>query len=254
LANGGWAGVGKAHDRFLMLAPAFLGLFAMSECMGIRSLLMGVCGAGFALFFTSCASISVRDVNDREASGLRARPQQFVVEPFAVDRGRLKENPARKRPGQLATEAQQLLQTFLVAELGKLGVPATAGGRIGRGEDVWVVAGTITRIEEGNRLLRMAIGLGSGGTKMETAVNVRTAAGRSPFLRFSTTGGSNAAPGAITTPIPFSGLPTALMNSKDGVTADAARTARMIAATMADYMSKRGWLQGSYAKPKMAGR
>jgi hypothetical protein len=74
-----------------------------------------------------------------------------------------------------------------------------------------------------------------------------------PFLNFATTGGSNATPGAATNPIPFSSAPTALLQSTQGVTDDAARTARMITATIADYMVQRGWLAaGAVQKPKMA--
>ena len=94
--------------------------------------------------------------------------------------------------------------------------------------------------QAGNRLLRMAIGLGSGGTKFETKVDVRGAKGS--LLHFSTTGGSNAMPGGATNPIPFSSVPTALLNAKDGVTADAARTARMIAGTLGNYLADHGWI------------
>jgi hypothetical protein len=172
-------------------------------------------GITVPLFCGGCASVTVEDGQahptpqhvDRRSGGM-ARPAQFVVTPFSVRPGGAKENPARKHPGQLANESQQLLTGFLVEELKKLGLPASAGVPIasGRGSgSVWIVSGEITRVAEGNRLLRMGIGLGAGGTKMETQVSVQS--GGANILNFRTTGGSNAMPGAATTPIPFSSLP-----------------------------------------------
>jgi hypothetical protein len=114
-----------------------------------------------------------------------------------------------------------------------------------------VIDGRFTRINEGSRILRMGIGLGIGGTKMETQVQVRQGGAAQPLLRFATTGGSNANPGAATNPIPFSSAPTALLASKEGVTDDSARTARMISAQIGEYMVKRGWIDPSRVKVKV---
>jgi hypothetical protein len=95
----------------------------------------------------------------------------------------------------------------------------------------------------------MAVGLGSGGTKFETEVDVRSAGGRTSILHFHTTGGSNAMPGGITSPVPFSGVPTALLNSKDGITDDSARTARMITGTIGNFMAERGWIAADKVPP-----
>jgi hypothetical protein len=203
-----------------------------------------------AALFGGCASVTVKNVERNGEKERVQRPAVLVVQEFAVDSSRVKENPMRKHPGKLAEESQILLEGFLVEELKKTGLPVVSRGGRASGKNAWVVSGTITRVAEGNRLLRMGIGLGTGGTKMETKVAVT--AGKTQVMNFATTGGSGATPGAATMPIPFSGLPTALMNSKDGVTADAARTARMIAATIAQYLSQQGWLQGEWEKPKMA--
>ena len=203
-----------------------------------------------ATFLTSCASVSVRNV---ASDANTARPTHFHVVPFTVDPAGVKENPARKNPGQLGREAQLLLANYVAHELNQLGTPAAVfqGGKHLPGS--WIVSGRITRLAEGNRLLRMAVGLGAGGTKMETQVDVRNASTRKQVLHFSTTGGSNATPGGVTNPIPFSGVPTALLNSKEGVTDDSARTARMIARTIAQAMVQRGWLApGKVPPPKVA--
>ena len=192
-------------------------------------------------FLGGCASVSVKNVSDSGGKDAR-RPVQIQVAPFDVARANVKENPARKAPGQLGNEAQRLLQGFLVAELNRMGVPAVAVTSAGTPPpNTWLVTGRITRLAEGNRLLRMSIGLGSGGTKVETETDVR-GAGRRSILRFHTTGGSNATPGGLTNPIPFSGVPTALLKAKDGITDDSARTARMIAGTIGNYLAQRGWV------------
>jgi hypothetical protein len=87
---------------------------------------------------------------------------------------------------------------------------------------------------------------------METDVTVRNLPpSNPPFLHFATTGGSNAEPGAATSPIPFSAAPVALLQTKGGVTDDAKRTSRMITATIGEYMVDRGWLApGKIQKPK----
>ncbi|HEX8296979.1 MAG TPA: DUF4410 domain-containing protein [Chthoniobacteraceae bacterium] len=198
--------------------------------------------------------MSVRDVA-AGSSRPSARPSRIYVEPFSTEGAVIKENFARKNRGKLPEEAQQLLAHYIAAEINRLGVPATVVGRAGgTPANAWALSGRFTRIEEGSRVLRMGLGLGLGGTKMETAVQVRTVAGNRPFLNFVTTGGSNATPGAATNPIPFSAAPTALLNSKEGVSDDAARTARMISATLAEYLQERGWIQPGKARTLKKGR
>ncbi len=217
-------------------------------------------GAG-ALLFCSCASVSVENVSSERRTEPSQRPQRILVEPFGIDGAEIKENAVGqkvfgKKRGRLGPAAQKLVAGYVAQELSKMGVPATVvppRTRAGSGE--WVVGGQFTRIEEGSRILRMGLGLGFGGTKMETLVQVRNDGAPAPFLRFNTTGGSNATPGAATNPIPFSAAPTALINSKEGVTDDAARTARMITAEIGEYMLKRGWIQaGQVPRKKVKGK
>ena len=200
----------------------------------------------------SCASVSVQGVRDTDAAKPKAKPEHVYVEFFRIDRTAAKEHPMRKNPGHLKTDAQTLLAKALVEDLTKHVAPASliTPGSAPRGRG-WVVSGELTRISEGSRFLRMALGLGMGGTKMETRVTVRNLPGRNPpFLDFGTTGGSGASPGAATNPIPFSALPTALAASGEGVSDDAARTARMITAEIATYASRRGWIPAD-AVPKV---
>jgi hypothetical protein len=215
------------------------------RCLFPLSVRLGIAAAAFA--FSSCASVSVRNVVRDEAIKSE-KPSHIYIVPFEVDAAGVKENAARKAPGELANEARRLVAQYLEKELSKLGTPASiASGKIAPKANTWVVSGRITRVAEGSRILRMSIGLGSGGTKMETDVIVRSGARKDPLLRFATSGGSNATPGGLTNPVPFSGVPTAILNSKEGVTDDSARTARMIAGTIGRYMADRGWIAAENA-------
>jgi Domain of unknown function (DUF4410) len=211
--------------------------------------------SGLAMLFASCASVSVKGVQNTDAAKPGAKPARIYVEPFAVARTSVKEHPMRKNPGALKTEARDLVAKYLVKELSRHVAPASLvapGSRPGRGG--WLVTGEFTRLNEGSRFMRMAVGLGMGGTKMETRVAVRNLPAKNrPFLTFSTTGGSGAGPGAATNPIPFSSAPTALLASKSGITDDAERTARMITAEIAQYAAERGWIPAaSVPKTKRA--
>ena len=208
--------------------------------------------SGFAFLLSSCASVSVKGDRADESAKPKSKPAHIYVEPFGTAHAVVKEHPMRKKPGQLKTEAAGMVAKALVDELSKHVAPAslvTAGS--GPRSGGWLVGGEFTRISEGSRFLRMAMGLGMGGTKMETRVNVRNLPRKNaPFLSFETTGGSGASPGAATNPIPFSSVPTALLASEAGVTDDAKRTARMIAAAIAQYAVQRGWLPAESA-PKV---
>ena len=109
----------------------------------------------------------------------------------------------------------------------------------------WLVTGEFLRVNQGSRLLRSTVGLGAGGTKMETRIVVYNLAGKVPkeFLRFQTTGGSNISQGigGIATlpfngPMAFTSLFNAIDGVRSGVSFDTTRTAHEIAATLSDYL------------------
>lgn len=203
----------------------------------------------------SCASVTVKDADSGGTAKPTAAPKKFYVTRFSTEHANIKEHPLRKHPGQLGAEAQELLANYLVSELTKhVGPAMLVSSPAAAGRDGWLVTGNITRINEGSRILRMAVGLGMGGTKLETRVAVLNLPARNkPFLSFSTTGGSGATPGGATNPIPFSSAPTVLFQGQQGVSDDSARTARMITARISDYMVSRGWLAaGKAPKAKMA--
>jgi hypothetical protein len=112
-------------------------------------------------------------------------------------------------------------------------------------------------VKQGSRVLRSAVGLGAGGTKMEVHVEVYDLSqgiGK-PFLTFNTSGGSNAEPGAAET---LSTAPATLVlggasGAMHGVSEDNKRTAKEITAELSDYMYKRGWIpKDEWIEPKQA--
>jgi hypothetical protein len=209
-----------------------------------------------AILLSSCASVSVKNIRNTDKKRPVCKPTCIEITPFSYQPAKVRENVTRSKKGELGAETQALLNQFLSAELSRDIAPACVVKNPGKksSPEVWLVSGRITRLEEGNRLLRMGIGLGAGRTRLDTEVEVRQQSmANRPFLRFSTTGGSNSAPGAATNPIPFSSVPTALLQTQTGITDDTARTARMINATLAQYLVKRGWLDATKApKPKLA--
>jgi hypothetical protein len=224
--------------------------------MGTSRIVRSCLALAAAATFCSCASVSVRDSGGTTGGVNPAGPpKRIYVVPFSTAKATVKEHPMRKNPGQLRNEAQELIATSLVAELSKSVAPATlVRSASAAGRDGWVVTGDITQLNEGSRILRMAIGLGAGSTKVDTAVAVRaSASARTSFLSFTTKGTSGATPGAATNPIPFSSAPTALLQGQQGISDDSKRTARMITSRIADYMRQRGWaVKGEVRKTKMA--
>jgi hypothetical protein len=114
-----------------------------------------------------------------------------------------------------------------------------------------VIQGQFVRVNQGSRLLRGAIGFGLGGTKLVCRVQVYDLSqgpGGQPFLTFTTTGGSNAEPGAITAiatdplTIAIEAVAGGAGGIAHGLTEDSARTAREITAVLSNYMYHRGWI------------
>jgi hypothetical protein len=224
--------------------------------MEIPNLLRSVVATVAATCLCSCASVTVKDSGGATAGDKPVGPpKRIYVVPFSTANASVKEHPMRKNPGQLPKEAQELIAKHLVDQLSKTIAPATlVKSPAAAGRDGWVVTGDITKLDEGSRILRMAIGLGVGSTKVDTAVAVQaTAASKHPFLTFSTKGTSGATPGAATNPIPFSSAPTVLFQGQQGISDDSARTARMITSRIADYVVQHGWtVSGKVQKTKMA--
>ena len=233
-----------------------------------RSFVSTVAGAlTLTLFTVGCASVSVQPEKRAElpAAGKKAQaPQQFVVEAFTFpDQSKIRADRSGAAMGKFERDLQIHLQDQIVMDLRKLGLTVQT---IQRGESALlagpnrgpaahaiptlVISGQLTKVNQGSRALRVVVGLGAGGTKMETAVQVYdpAAPGHEPALVFRTTGGSGAKPGvfvgaASTGPAAFVGLSLNVVGgSQAGVTEDTCRTARMITAYLSEDLAQRGYL------------
>jgi hypothetical protein len=193
---------------------------------------------------TSCASISVDDARE---SVRQNKPSLVYVTDFSTAHADWEVDRTDDALSSFKSNLQLMLSTGLAKEISDRLVPAIAENRPGnqREKNAWLVRGEFITVKQGSRLLRSAIGFGAGGTKLETRVQVYDAQNpATPFLTFSTTGGSNAEPGAI---LALSTDPLQLAiggvsGAAHGLSEDAARTAREITAELSDYMYARGWI------------
>jgi len=101
------------------------------------------------------------------------------------------------------------------------------------------------------------VGLGAGGTKVETTVAVSSLSQKPPreFLTFKTSGGSNTEPGPGALILPTNPLdvilPIVWASSMTGLTKDTSRTAKEITATLSEYLTQKGVpTQNPKLKPK----
>lgn len=212
-----------------------------------------------ALFaLAGCASISVKPHSETEHATM---PKKIYVTVFDVHHGDFRVDREKMELRDFKKDLRSLLQAAMVEDLNKRLIPAEGAAldKTFPPQHAWLVRGEFTRVYQGSRLLRGAIGFGLGATKVETKVYVYDL-GKSdtkPFLVFSTTGGSNAEPGAITgiatDPLTFV-VSTALSgagNVAHGLTEDTRRTAREITAALSDYMYRRGWIEtDKWIEPK----
>src|SRR5690606_37626102 len=112
--------------------------------------------------------------------------------------------------------------------------PVERGVRHQSGTRAWLVTGRFLRVNQGSRAMRMTVGLGAGGSKVETRVVVYDLSGETPraILTFETTGGSNAAAGAIFNLNPWIAGASAAGLALSGLSYDAVRTSREVTAML----------------------
>lgn len=126
----------------------------------------------------------------------------------------------------------------------------------------WLIRGVFDRVNQGSRLLRMGVGFGAGGTKLETRITMDDLSRATPstFLSLLSTGGSGMAPGAWAafTPAGAFFVPGAVANaggaSLGGLSIDRKRTAREITATLSEYCFQQGLItEHRTRRPKKLG-
>ncbi|MCX7712058.1 MAG: DUF4410 domain-containing protein [Chthoniobacterales bacterium] len=223
----------------------------------LGSFLLGV------FVISGCASVSISKY--KPINSPNSKPQKIFVRDFDVPANVFYVDREGSELLDFRIETQDRLTRQLVRRLSENVLPAEKLGLrepIPRGK-YWMLAGTFHRVNQGSRFLRMAIGFGAGATKMETKAmlyDLSTPNPR-PLLALSTTGGSNAEPGAISAfnPITFTFVPagaalSAAGGALGGVTLDSNRTAREISAAIAQYAKENNIpIKNPSLKPKMKG-
>lgn len=223
--------------------------------------LFGIAATALVLGFTSCASISVDKGTEYATPQM---PRLIYVAKFDTSHADFKVDRDGAELVAFKQNLQVMLQTGMVTDLSKrlLSASPVRDNQTMHRENAWLIRGEFVRVNQGSRLLRGAIGFGAGGTKLETKVYVYdlNQGTDKPFLTFSTTGGSNSEPGAITglatDPLTLV-IQTAAGGAggvAHGLTEDAARTARENTAMLSDYMYRSGWIsKDKWIQPKQLG-
>ena len=189
-------------------------------------------------------------------------PDKVYVEAFDTTRGDFRVDREGVDLSDFKSHLQMMMTTGITVDLTKRLIPATdsRGRHVLRHEHAWLIRGEFVRVNQGSRLLRGAIGFGLGATKLVAYVWVYDLEDgeRQPFLSFTTTGGSNAEPGAITSlttdplTLAIEAVSGGAGNVAHGVTEDTKRTAREITANLSDYLYQRGWIsKDKWVTPKL---
>ncbi len=219
-----------------------------------------------ALLFSSCASVSVKDVVRLEPNPPSRLPEKVFVAPFTFTQNELRVDRGGDSLKTFQFGLQEFMTKNLVRRLPKYVAPAKAVAStapLPQG-NFWLIRGNFDRVYQGSRFLRAVVGLGSGATLMETTVVVYELSGPKPkpFLRIVTTGGSNISPGIlgvatffISGPSALTSLLNAVDGARSGITFDTIRTTRELNAALSEYLYQRGTIPYKKAAgPKRIGK
>lgn len=220
-----------------------------------------------ALACAGCSSISVLEEKESAKLAPKSLPREVWVRPFEIPRhGEFNAAPvagekdARARIGRdvadgILSKSEKLIAPTHILEPGAA-VPSSG----------LLIEGKVLRVEQGSRALRLGIGFGLGRTHFDTSVRVYSLgkSRKEPWLSFETSGGSNMEPGLagmlvpspIAIPVMVSvvgGTVASGAIGMKGVTQDAGRTGRTIAAQVHVKLAERGLLKRK-VRVKRAGR
>lgn len=221
-------------------------------------ILKSAAGLVLILALASCASVSVQKAAEQATPQM---PQKIYVADFDIANGSFKVDRKGVELADFKQNLRAMMQAGSVADLSHRLIPAVPATKEQsfQPENAWLIRGEFTKVNQGSRLLRGTIGFGAGGTKVETNVYVfdLNQNSNTPFLTFSTTGGSNAEPGAVTgaatDPVvaAIGVVASGAGGVAHGLTEDTARTAREITAELSDYMYRSGWIsKDKWIEPK----
>lgn len=210
-----------------------------------------------------CASVSVGNVHPK-GTPPKKLPEKIYVRDFIAPLDNFRVDRNQKDLNAFIKAEQKALNQALVAQLSKHIVPAESlpsDKPVPKG-NYWLITGVYDRVHQGSRLLRIGVGFGAGGTKLETRSLVSDLSRKTPtpILSMLTTGGSGMSPGAWAafTPAGAFFIPGAVANaggaSLGGLSVDRARTAREITAAISEYCFLNGLItERRTRRPKKLG-
>ncbi|MEM9445362.1 MAG: DUF4410 domain-containing protein [Verrucomicrobiota bacterium] len=177
------------------------------------------------LLISSCASVKVDDKTVEYYSQLEY-PKKIYVSQFDTAKGIWDVDRSGSELSDFKKNASAELQFMMVERFREI-APTSNTPKSLPGSGM-LVKGEFKKINQGSRALRMGIGFGAGGTKVEALVKIYNLAKSKtkPAVSFRTTGGSNAQPGLIA-----GGLLTAPIfaaANSTGLTSDWERTSREV--------------------------
>jgi Domain of unknown function (DUF4410) len=159
---------------------------------------------------SACGQTGVRPVR-RTGDVNLARPARILVYNFAVNEaevteahGILRQQPTIKDPlereREIGRQVAEVLAVELVEGLRSLGFKVERAGAatLLTGEDL-LVDGQFVNVDEGDRLRRLVIGFGSGGSRVDTRVQLYRGIDRAMLMEFTTHSNSSKMPGAAAT-------------------------------------------------------
>lgn len=211
----------------------------------------------FAIIAAGCAGAKVAD-QSQQAPITSTRPDAVVIYPFAVSPSEVTLNQGffqreyREMSGkdQTAEELQIADQTAhnvcvqVATNLTAKGITATCMNRgvPPSGNNVVIIDGQFTDINEGNRLRRMVVGLGAGQSTLDTAVQAvqKTPEGTRQLTEFNTHADSGYMPGA--------GVTGPAGAAAGGATAAASLGVNLAAGGVKNFTSSTGFLADKTAK------
>ncbi len=238
------------------------------KLLGVSMMFLGLAG---------CAGSKIKNTTEIAASGL-PRPQQVLIYNFAVSPSEiktgsgllahLKDNLEHTDPNaeatQIGREVADALATELTVKIKSWGLNAIrADQNMPLNPGSILITGQFVNIDEGNKLKRMAIGLGAGQSSIDANISVMapTNAGYQQLIGFdahadsgempgaAVTGPVGAAAGAGTAAVVASNAALGAVKSYKSASAQEAKDmADEVAKQLGKYFAEQGWIDPSLAK------
>jgi hypothetical protein len=173
-----------------------------------RPLFAALCVGLF--WIAACGQTGIRPVSRTGDLNL-SRPARILVYDFAVSEtevteahGILRQQPTIKDPLErervIGRQVAEVLAVELVEGLRGLGFKVERGGdtTLPTDEDL-LIDGQFVNVDEGDRLRRLVIGFGSGGSRVDTRIQLYRGQERAKLMEFTTHSNSSKLPGAAAT-------------------------------------------------------